>query len=88
MAPGTTFLPIISDPTVTDSSSDVDAVVFVSGKLYYELVKERADCGMLGKVAVVRVEELSPFPTKSVKEEIAKFANVKGRMVDRIRIDK
>ncbi|KAF8554951.1 thiamine diphosphate-binding protein [Imleria badia] len=37
-------------------------VVLVSGKLYYKLAKERATRGLEDRVALVRIEELAPFP--------------------------
>jgi 2-oxoglutarate dehydrogenase complex dehydrogenase (E1) component-like enzyme len=36
--------------------SSVEKVVFVSGKLYYDLVKERESRGLNNKVALVRIE--------------------------------
>ena len=40
-------------------------VLLTSGKLYYELAKRRADVGRTD-TAVLRVEELSPFPTDAL----------------------
>lgn len=53
MAPGTNFLPVLGDPKVKADS--VTKVIFVSGKHYYTLVKERETRG-LDNVAVVRLE--------------------------------
>ncbi len=43
-------------------------LVFCSGKVYYDLLEKRAD----KDVALVRVEELYPFPLARIREEIAK----------------
>jgi 2-oxoglutarate dehydrogenase E1 component len=43
-------------------------VVFCSGKVYYDLLEKRAD----NDVALVRVEELYPFPLDAIRAEIAK----------------
>lgn len=77
MAPGTTFLPVLSDPAIQNPST-VKSVLFLSGKLYYDLVKERAARGLEQTVALVRVEELSPFPAEDLSAEIAKFQNAHG----------
>ncbi|ORX97262.1 2-oxoglutarate dehydrogenase, E1 component [Basidiobolus meristosporus CBS 931.73] len=74
MQSGTTFLPVLGDSTISDKSG-VERVVFVSGKLYYELSKERASKGLDGKVALVRVEELCPFPKEDIEEELSKYSN-------------
>ncbi|KAI8085435.1 hypothetical protein BDF21DRAFT_336024 [Thamnidium elegans] len=73
MAPGTHFQPILPDPSITDTSK-VEKVVFVSGKYYYDLVKERDARGYNDRLALIRVEELSPFPQTEIKKEIEKFA--------------
>jgi 2-oxoglutarate dehydrogenase E1 component len=43
-------------------------VVFCSGKVYYDLVEKRGNL----PVALVRVEELYPFPLAAIREEIAR----------------
>jgi len=57
----------------------VKRVVFVSGKLYYDLVKQRSDSKLDQYVAIVRVEELSPFPTSDLQVEIAKYSRAQGK---------
>ncbi|ORY63690.1 Thiamin diphosphate-binding protein [Leucosporidium creatinivorum] len=58
--PGTAFQPILVDEMRWE---EVERVVFLSGKMYYDLVKERKERGVEDKVGFVRIEELSPFPT-------------------------
>lgn len=53
MAPGTYFQPILPDSNVDPKF--VKKVIFVSGKHYYTLAKERADRGR-NDVAIVRLE--------------------------------
>ncbi|KAJ3043955.1 hypothetical protein HDV00_003482 [Rhizophlyctis rosea] len=73
MQPGTTFLPVLDDPSISNPES-VKKVMFVSGKLYYDLVKEREGRGEKGKgVAIVRVEELNPFPTERLTGVVGKY---------------
>ncbi|KAG1052090.1 hypothetical protein G6F43_005752 [Rhizopus delemar] len=72
MGPGTSFQPVLGDSTIEDASQ-VEKVVFVSGKFYYDLVKEREQRGMKDRMALVRIEELSPFPKNELKKEIEKY---------------
>jgi probable 2-oxoglutarate dehydrogenase E1 component DHKTD1 len=55
MGPGTSFQPVLGDSTIEDASQ-VEKVVFVSGKFYYDLVKEREHRGMKNRMALVRIE--------------------------------
>lgn len=54
MAPGTTFKSVLVDSGIANPAK-VTRVIFVSGKHYYTLVKEREDRG-LDNVAVIRIE--------------------------------
>jgi probable 2-oxoglutarate dehydrogenase E1 component DHKTD1 len=74
MGPGTKFQPVLGDTTVSGKEEGVSRVIFMAGKLYYDLVKKRQELGLEDKVAIVRMEELCPFPV-SLKDEIARFPN-------------
>ncbi|CAH0493466.1 unnamed protein product [Peronospora farinosa] len=77
MGPSTTFQPVLSDPTITNASQ-VKKVYFCSGKFYYELAKERlARSENPETIALVRLEELAPFPFEQVTDELAKFKKAK-----------
>jgi len=54
----------------------VERVVFCSGKVYYELLEQRRKSEQ-DNVAIVRVEQLYPFPEKCLKAEIEKYQHVK-----------
>ena len=73
MAPGTTFSPVLDDPHVSDKSS-ATRLVFLSGKLYYDLVKERT-ARSASSVALIRVEELSPFPVSALRSIVQSYEN-------------
>ncbi|KAG0041429.1 hypothetical protein BGZ83_001822 [Gryganskiella cystojenkinii] len=77
MAPGTTFEPILGDDQTEKNPGAVEKVLFVSGKLYYDLIKERQTKGAEDKVAIVRVEELSPFPKDGLKQQIETYSEAK-----------
>ena len=59
MLPGTEFQPVLPD---TLPPNGVEHVILMSGRLYYDLVKEHAVRGLEGHVTIVRIEELTPFP--------------------------
>lgn len=68
------FQPVLDDPAISDHAG-VTRVVLLSGKLYYDLVKERQKRQLDDKVAFIRVEELSPFPFRAALNVMARYAN-------------
>nr|XP_048692558.1 2-oxoadipate dehydrogenase complex component E1 isoform X3 [Caretta caretta] len=76
MAPGTTFKPVIGDLSVDPNS--ISRVVLCSGKHYYALVKQReALAEKKHSTAIVRLEELCPFPLEALQQEMNKYRNAK-----------
>lgn len=69
------FQEVIQDPFITDFKK-VEKVVFVSGKLYYELLEEREKTRDL-TTALVRLEQIAPFPAHKVKEVMSLYSNAK-----------
>ncbi len=53
----------------------VKRVVACSGKVYYDLVKRREESGH-DDTAIIRVEQLYPFPHKAFATELKKYPNV------------
>ncbi|KAJ8482385.1 hypothetical protein ONZ45_g14964 [Pleurotus djamor] len=72
---GTKFQPVLDDPTV--SVDKAERVVLISGKIYYELVKERQARGHDDKVAFIRIEELAPFPFSEVEKALGRYTRAK-----------
>jgi 2-oxoglutarate dehydrogenase E1 component len=60
---------------VIKRSDKVKRLVACSGKVYYDLVKHREEKG-LDDTAIIRVEQLYPFPHKSFAAELKKYPNV------------
>lgn len=52
----------------------VKRLVFCTGKVYYDILKERSFRNV-EDLAIVRVEQISPFPFDLVAEEAAKYPN-------------
>ncbi|KAM4635033.1 2-oxoglutarate dehydrogenase complex component E1 isoform 2-T2 [Polymixia lowei] len=76
MLPGTQFKRIIPECGPASASPEgVKRVIFCTGKVYYELTRERKSRGMEDTVAIVRIEQLSPFPFDLVKIETDRFLN-------------
>ena len=63
------FQEIIDD---TIEVSSVKKLVLCSGKLYYELLQERKE-NNINDVAIVRIEQLYPLPTKQINIAIEKY---------------
>lgn len=64
------FQPVIDDPAVTDRDA-VKRLVFCSGKIYYDLLAVRAP-----HIALVRVEELYPWPGNAVAAIVDLYPNL------------
>ncbi|XP_024226010.1 2-oxoglutarate dehydrogenase, mitochondrial isoform X6 [Bombus impatiens] len=76
MLENTEFLRVIPEEGVASQNpSNVKRIIFCSGKVYYDLKKARAEKKLDDKVAIVRVEQISPFPYDLVKKEADKYAN-------------
>ncbi|OLR90374.1 alpha-ketoglutarate decarboxylase [Actinokineospora bangkokensis] len=71
--PETRFQSVIDDASA--DPAQVTKVLFVSGKLYYELVAEREKRGATD-TAIVRVEQLYPVPEKKLAAVFDRYANV------------
>lgn len=54
----------------------VDRVIMCSGKIFYELFTRRQD-DQINNVAILRLEQLYPFPEDQLMEELLKFPNAK-----------
>lgn len=59
---------------VIKAAAKVKRVICCSGKVYYDLVKKREELGRKD-VAILRVEQLYPFPHKVFSTEMKKYPN-------------
>jgi multifunctional 2-oxoglutarate metabolism enzyme len=70
-----TFRPFIGDEEIEGPKS-VDRIVICSGKVYYDLYKDREEKGR-GNVAIARLEQFYPFPDKDITAYLKEFSHVK-----------
>uniref|UniRef100_A0A8C2Q4A3 2-oxoglutarate dehydrogenase complex component E1 n=1 Tax=Cyprinus carpio TaxID=7962 RepID=A0A8C2Q4A3_CYPCA len=74
MLPGTHFRRLIPEEgSASQNSAGVKRLIFCTGKVYYDLTKERKTRGLEDTVAISRIEQLSPFPFDLVKAEAEKY---------------
>ncbi|HEY4200865.1 MAG TPA: 2-oxoglutarate dehydrogenase E1 component [Devosiaceae bacterium] len=79
---GTSFHRILRDDAETRDGGQttlladdtIRRVIMCSGKVYYDLYEEREKRG-LGDIYLLRLEQLYPFPAKSLATELARFPN-------------
>ncbi|WP_038318591.1 2-oxoglutarate dehydrogenase E1 component [Kingella kingae] len=72
---GTTFRPVIGDVAERADNASVKRVIMCAGQVYYDLAKARDDAGLQNEIAIVRVEQLYPFPYAEAEAELTKFPN-------------
>ncbi|MEA3443916.1 MAG: 2-oxoglutarate dehydrogenase E1 component [Bacteroidota bacterium] len=71
------FREIIDDDNVNIDS--VTRLVFCSGKIYYDLLAKKEEYNAKD-IAIVRLEQLNPFPKKEIEKIISKYPNTMLRL--------
>jgi len=69
------FKTVIGERDASIDAAKVKRVVACSGKVYYDLIKARAE-KKATDVAILRVEQLYPFPHKAFAAELKKYPNL------------
>jgi len=70
------FHPVLDDPRPRSRAEQVTRLVLCSGKVYVDLVA-REDYAAAGNVAVARLEELYPFPSRELERVLSGYPNVR-----------
>ncbi len=70
------FQEVLDDADVKAAS--VKTLVFCSGKIYYDILEEKENRGAGSDIAVVRLEQLHPFPKTQINKILAKYKNAKN----------
>ena len=67
------FRPVLDDASVTDAAS-IRRILVCTGKIYYELLAAR-EARKANDVAIVRIEQLYPFPEAEFAAVLKRYAN-------------
>jgi 2-oxoglutarate dehydrogenase E1 component len=65
------FQEVLDDPEA--KATKVDKVMFMSGKMYYEILDQQKKYGTYDNIALVRLEQMNPLPVKQIKEVLKKY---------------
>ena len=71
---GSSFRPIIGD-ALNERDASVKRVILCAGQVYYDLKKGREERQLDQQIAIVRVEQLYPFPYEEVAAELSRYPN-------------
>jgi 2-oxoglutarate dehydrogenase E1 component len=71
--PGSRFQTVIPEADQLVEPAKVKRVVLCTGKVYYDLLQERRDKG-IKDVAIIRVEQLYPFPRITLPKVLAPYS--------------
>jgi 2-oxoglutarate dehydrogenase E1 component len=71
MGENTAFRRVIKDPNLDLDDKNIKKVVISSGKVFYNLFEER-EVRKLKNVKLLRLEQIYPFPARTLKEELFK----------------
>lgn len=69
------FKTVIGETDAIDRNQ-VDRIVLCGGKVYYDLLEKRREQG-LDHIAIIRIEQLYPYPEARIQEEILKYPNAR-----------
>jgi 2-oxoglutarate dehydrogenase E1 component len=69
------FHPVIGEPDDADTGS-MPRLVMCSGRVYYDLLEHR-QASQLDHVALIRIEQLYPFPWRLLRAELARYPGVR-----------
>lgn len=62
------------DPEISNNADSVRRVIYCTGKIFYELMEEREKKG-IKDVAIIRIEQIAPFPWDRIAEAAALYKN-------------
>jgi 2-oxoglutarate dehydrogenase E1 component len=74
MGPGSVFQPVIGETAALAADAKIRRVLLCTGKLCHELAAARTE-RKIDDVAIVRVEELYPFPAERLAQELRRYPN-------------
>lgn len=69
---GSGFRPVIGDE-VQGNEDSVKRVILCAGQVYYDIHKARAERNLDKDIAMIRIEQLYPFPYEQVAAELSRY---------------
>lgn len=75
MTEGSSFHRVMYEQAPSAKDEEIERVVLCSGKVYYDLQEARAEKGLDSKIALIRLEQLAPFPSEVLSEELQRYRN-------------
>jgi 2-oxoglutarate dehydrogenase E1 component len=69
------FFPVLGDAEIADKAA-ARRVVMCSGKVYYDLLERKREAG-LEDVAIIRIEQLYPFPWDQLREALSGYSGLR-----------
>jgi 2-oxoglutarate dehydrogenase E1 component len=75
MTIGSSFHRVMYERPPSKKDQAIERVVLCSGKVFYDLQDARAEKGLDERVALVRLEQLAPFPAEVLAEELLRYRN-------------
>lgn len=75
-AEGTRFRRVIpeTDASISENPKNVRRVIFCTGKVYFDLVAHRSQFNV-NDIAIIRIEQIAPFPWDKVAKQCAKYSH-------------
>ena len=71
------FSSVLDDPHwKLDDKENVSAILLCSGELYYDLSKLREQGEAFSAAALIRLEQLAPFPSRELNDVIKSYPNI------------
>jgi 2-oxoglutarate dehydrogenase E1 component len=70
------FKEVLEDPKVKDPLA-IETLIFCCGKIYYDLLEVQESQGKEKDTAVLRIEQLYPFPVEALQDIFSKYKNIK-----------
>ena len=74
MTPETSFHRVMKDKEERLEDNKIERVIICSGKVFYDLFQER-EKNKLDHIRIIRLEQIYPFPSNTLKEELERYAN-------------
>jgi 2-oxoglutarate dehydrogenase E1 component len=73
MGPDSSFHRVMYEVAPSPEDQNITRAVLCSGKVYFDLAQRRAELELDHSVALLRLEQLAPFPDEVLAEQLARY---------------